>query len=51
VEVPIEWHYRSQSRVRLLRDGAGMLRELLQIRRRARQGVYDRLPVRLTSPE
>ena len=37
VEVPIEWHYRRESRLSLLRDGAGMLRELLAIRARARR--------------
>lgn len=42
VEVPIEWHYRRESRLSLIRDGAGMLRQLLQIRARARGGAYDR---------
>jgi dolichyl-phosphate beta-glucosyltransferase len=42
VQVPIEWHYRPQSRVRLLRDGIGMLRELFRLRGRARRGEYDR---------
>ena len=41
VEVPIEWHYRRESRLSLLRDGAGMLRELLAIRARARRGAYE----------
>jgi dolichyl-phosphate beta-glucosyltransferase len=40
-EVPIEWHYREASHLRMLRDGAGMFRELLRIRARARQGLYD----------
>ena len=35
VEVPIEWHYRRESQLSLVRDGAGMLRELLSIRARA----------------
>ena len=42
VEVPIEWHYRRESRLSLVRDGASMLRQLLQIRARARGGAYDR---------
>ena len=42
VEVPIEWHYRSLSRVRMVRDGIGMLAELVRIRRRARRGLYGR---------
>jgi dolichyl-phosphate beta-glucosyltransferase len=40
-EVPIEWHYREASQVRMLRDGVGMFRELLRIRTRARRGVYE----------
>ena len=40
-EVPIEWHYRSDSRLRMMRDGIGMMRELLRIRARARRGGYD----------
>jgi dolichyl-phosphate beta-glucosyltransferase len=34
VEVPIEWHYRDESQVRMMRDGLGMLRELVRIRTR-----------------
>jgi dolichyl-phosphate beta-glucosyltransferase len=40
VEVPIEWHYRPESQLRLLRDGAEMFRELLRIRARAARGLY-----------
>lgn len=40
-EIPIEWHYRDDSRVRLLSDSVGMVRELLRIRARARAGAYD----------
>lgn len=40
VEVPIEWHYRNESQVSMLRDGVGMLRELLRIRTRALRGLY-----------
>ena len=35
VEVPIEWHYRSDSRLFMLRDGTGMLREVLRVKARA----------------
>jgi dolichyl-phosphate beta-glucosyltransferase len=35
VEVPIEWHYRSDSRLSMLRDGTGMLREVLRVKARA----------------
>lgn len=39
-EIPIEWHYRPETRVRMLRDGVSMFGELLRIRRRARRGGY-----------
>lgn len=45
-EVPIEWHFRADSRVSLFRDSVGMLTELLRIRARALRGVYDRTPDR-----
>jgi glycosyltransferase involved in cell wall biosynthesis len=35
VEVPIEWHYRPDSRLNVLRDGPAMFAELLRIRRRS----------------
>jgi hypothetical protein len=41
--VPIEWHYREESQVAMVRDGFGILRELLKISARAARGVY-RLP-------
>ena len=34
VEVPIEWHYRAESRLSLVRDGARMLVDLFRIRAR-----------------
>lgn len=39
-EIPIEWHYRPESRIRILRDGVGIFAELLRIRARARRGLY-----------
>jgi dolichyl-phosphate beta-glucosyltransferase len=42
VEVPIEWHYRSDSRLSIVSDGAAMLRELLRIKARAARGLYGR---------
>jgi dolichyl-phosphate beta-glucosyltransferase len=42
VEVPIPWYYKSQSRVRMLNDSWHMGRDILAIRRNARQGLYDR---------
>jgi dolichyl-phosphate beta-glucosyltransferase len=49
VEVPIEWHYRRESRLSLTRDGAAMLRELLGIRARAVRGEYARAASRAAS--
>lgn len=43
VEVPIEWHYRSESRLSVARDGLGMLREILAIRSRTSGGAYGRV--------
>lgn len=40
VEVPIEWHYRDESQLSMVRDGFGMLRELLTIKWRAERGLY-----------
>jgi len=43
VEVPIEWHYRSESRLSVARDGPSMLREILAIRSRTSGGAYGRV--------
>lgn len=40
-EVPIEWHYRADSRVSLGRDSFRMARDLWRIRANARKGLYD----------
>jgi dolichyl-phosphate beta-glucosyltransferase len=40
VEVPIEWHYGTESRVRPVHDAIAMLRELVTIRRNDRRGLY-----------
>ena len=40
VEVPIEWHYRQESRLSLWRDGAAMFGELIRIRLRSARGLY-----------
>jgi dolichyl-phosphate beta-glucosyltransferase len=44
LEVPIEWHYREESRLNMSRDALGMLRELRQIHGRARRGGYAVAP-------
>lgn len=41
-EVPIEWHFRSDSRVRMIPDSLAMLREVFRIRLRGRRGGYDK---------
>lgn len=41
VEIPIHWHYQSDSRVRPIQDTINMVRELLKIRRFGRAGSYN----------
>ena len=41
VEVPVNWYYGTNSRVSPLRDSWSMLREVVQIRRNSRAGLYD----------
>lgn len=43
VEVPINWYYRDDSRVRPVLDTMTMVGELLKIRRNGREGIYDHL--------
>jgi dolichyl-phosphate beta-glucosyltransferase len=40
VEVPIEWHYRQDSQLSMIRDGFTMARELLRIKIRLLRGQY-----------
>lgn len=51
VEVPVNWYYRSDSRVRPVMDTITMVHELLLIRRNLRNGVYDLLPVAAQADE
>ena len=44
IEVPIEWHYRADSQLSILRDSAGMIQELLRIKWRVLRGVYKARP-------
>jgi dolichyl-phosphate beta-glucosyltransferase len=46
VEVPIDWYYRSESRVNPLLDPLRMLRDILTIRRNWRRGLYASRRVR-----
>ncbi|MCC6189451.1 MAG: glycosyltransferase family 2 protein [Anaerolineales bacterium] len=49
-EVPIDWYYRSESRVQPLADPLRMLRDILAIRRNWSQGVYGPLPANEAAP-
>jgi dolichyl-phosphate beta-glucosyltransferase len=42
VEVPVTWYYGQRSKIRPIHDTIGMLQDLVQVRRNARQGLYDR---------
>ena len=41
IEVPIPWYFGSESKVNALRDTWRMMWDILDIRRNARQGLYD----------
>jgi hypothetical protein len=41
LELPIEWHYRDQSRVSAIRDPLRMLRDVLTIRGNDARGAYE----------
>jgi dolichyl-phosphate beta-glucosyltransferase len=41
IEVPINWYYQDDSRVRPIHDTINMVRELLKIRRNGRARLYD----------
>jgi dolichyl-phosphate beta-glucosyltransferase len=41
LEVPIEWHYRTESRLSIMRDGVRMLRDLFRIRARSQGGNHE----------
>lgn len=51
VEVPINWYYQPDSRVRPLHDTVNMVRELLKIRRNGRRGLYSRSTPQPTADE
>ncbi len=42
VEVPVDWHFHRETRVRMLRDSFGMLADILALRRNWRNGKYAR---------
>lgn len=45
VEVPVNWYYQNDSRVRPIHDTVTMVAELMQIRRNGRAGLYAHPPV------
>jgi len=43
-EVPINWYYNDDSKMRLVQDSLGIIREIFQVRRNWREGVYAKQP-------
>jgi len=44
LEIPIDWYFNADSKIRVLRDSQRMFLDLLAIRRNARLGLYDLRP-------
>lgn len=44
LEIPVNWYYSDESRMRLVGDSLAAILEMLQIRRNWRDGVYQRRP-------
>ena len=40
-EIPIDWYYRTESKVNAPRDAMRMIRDIFQIHRNARRGIYN----------
>ena len=41
IEIPVQWYYDGDSKINVIRDSLKMFRELLQIRKNYRAGLYD----------
>jgi dolichyl-phosphate beta-glucosyltransferase len=41
VEVPVDWYYRSESKVSALRDAVRMIQDIFRIHANGRRGLYD----------
>ena len=41
IEIPIDWYYRTESKVNALRDSMRMIEDIFQIHHNARRGIYD----------
>jgi len=50
VEVPINWYFSAESRVRLIDDSLRMVGELIQVRRNWQRGLYDRVDAGRETP-
>lgn len=51
VEVPINWYYNPDSKMRLFKDSLAIIGEMLEIRRNWQQGIYNKLsPARNDKP-
>lgn len=50
VEVPINWYFSAESRVRLIDDSLRMVGELIQVRRNWQRGLYDRVDASRETP-
>lgn len=42
IEIPIQWYYTPESKVKPLQDALRMIADIFRIRRNARQGLYER---------
>jgi dolichyl-phosphate beta-glucosyltransferase len=42
LEVPINWYYNDDTRMRVVEDSLAIFKEILQIRRNWREGLYKR---------
>ena len=41
IEIPVQWYYDGDSKVSVIRDSLKMFRELLQIRKNYKAGLYN----------
>jgi dolichyl-phosphate beta-glucosyltransferase len=41
VEIPVDWYYRTESKVSAVRDALRMINDIFRIRANARRGLYD----------
>jgi dolichyl-phosphate beta-glucosyltransferase len=42
IEVPINWYYNAETKMRFVQDSLGIIREMFEIRRNWRQGLYQK---------